>query len=581
MTKIVDTCKGLIVLAVIACMTLLLLPGQSYAERYKVMGDKDLFITGFIRQKAIVGFHNGDFSRTGEAGLSALPGYQLDGAYDGLNSFLTTFYIENQLLWNDSLEFRLSLRYEMDTVDKWHSSSDTWAEGVGMAWDRYSSSYDIEGDDSINDMIRECTVAFFSQYVSVRAGKQQLGWGEADGIRLMDQINPLDMRKEVGLRDAEEGFHETRIPLWMVKFDFTPDFNFGSSLGFQNLDLECTWIPDVKRANMIALGPREGGPWGQPLPDLPVPLRQLNVPDDFPERRDENFSYAVRLKGIFLDTFFTLNGYYGWNNNFVLTERDDQNPLLTNATIWMGEGNASDGFGLELTLNKTVFRQKFVGFTVSRELPIMPLVRMLCQYTLPVIRVEALYDKDVRFAVGTDKRDAAVYTDWLWNNTIKKRDIVRYLVGLDWNTHFSFINPSDDVFVSLQFTQNRINGSVRVNERTDRMIVLGAIIEGTPYFGGDRQRLSYAPYFWFPKAVETTTSLQLQTAYFNDKLTPVILAVRDWTYNSFVIKYKVGYKLRDSWRFDVGYYTFHGSGEQNLGIFENYDSIYAAVKYQF
>ena len=48
-----------------------------------------------------------------------------------------------------------------------------------------------------------------------RVGKQQVVWGEADGIKLLDVINPQSYREFI-----LDDFDDSRIPLWMVNGEF-------------------------------------------------------------------------------------------------------------------------------------------------------------------------------------------------------------------------------------------------------------------------------------------------------------------------------------------------------------------------
>lgn len=64
----------------------------------------------------------------------------------------------------------------------------------------------------------------------VRLGKQQVVWGQADGLRLLDVVNPMDFREFI-LAD----FNDSRIPTWMANVElFLP---FG--------DLQVLLIPDT------------------------------------------------------------------------------------------------------------------------------------------------------------------------------------------------------------------------------------------------------------------------------------------------------------------------------------------------
>jgi hypothetical protein len=50
--------------------------------------------------------------------------------------------------------------------------------------------------------------------VEIRVGKQQVVWGTADGIKLLDIINPTDYREF-----AQNTMEDSRIPVWMLKAD--------------------------------------------------------------------------------------------------------------------------------------------------------------------------------------------------------------------------------------------------------------------------------------------------------------------------------------------------------------------------
>jgi hypothetical protein len=64
-----------------------------------------------------------------------------------------------------------------------------------------------------------------------RLGKQQVVWGEADGLKLLDVINPQNFREFI-----LDDFDDSRIPLWMVNVEY--------SLGDNSL-VQMLWIPDT------------------------------------------------------------------------------------------------------------------------------------------------------------------------------------------------------------------------------------------------------------------------------------------------------------------------------------------------
>ncbi len=72
------------------------------------------------------------------------------------------------------------------------------------------------------DPLRELYVDTSIGDTDIRIGKQQVVWGTADGIKLLDIINPTDFREFV-----QNTTEDARIPLWMVNVD-TPIGENGS-----------------------------------------------------------------------------------------------------------------------------------------------------------------------------------------------------------------------------------------------------------------------------------------------------------------------------------------------------------------
>ena len=61
------------------------------------------------------------------------------------------------------------------------------------------------------DVVREAYIDTETQGVSIRAGKQQVVWGTADGMKLLDAINPTDYTEM-----AQNQMEDSRIPVWML-----------------------------------------------------------------------------------------------------------------------------------------------------------------------------------------------------------------------------------------------------------------------------------------------------------------------------------------------------------------------------
>jgi len=75
-----------------------------------------------------------------------------------------------------------------------------------------------DGNESYTqrDALREAYVDGVVDDWSIRAGKQQVVWGTADGMKLLDMINPTDYSEM-----AQNQMEDSRIPVWMINAEKT------------------------------------------------------------------------------------------------------------------------------------------------------------------------------------------------------------------------------------------------------------------------------------------------------------------------------------------------------------------------
>jgi len=119
--------------------------------------------------------------------------------------------------------------------------------------------------------------------ISLRLGRQQVVWGEADHFRLMDIWNPLDLRWHM---HQEPLWDEIRIPLWLMK----ALWNIGDVGPFSDVYAELVYNPgDYHPGIRAAYVPR---PWALPFPD---PLRQGQV--QFDPVTNTHYSPILDLQG--------------------------------------------------------------------------------------------------------------------------------------------------------------------------------------------------------------------------------------------------------------------------------------------
>ncbi len=129
----------------------------------------------------------------------------------------------------------------------------------------------------------------------LRLGKQQVVWGQADGLKVLDVLNPQSFREFI-LPD----FEDSRIPLWMVNAEIPVGAAF----------LQIVWIPDRTYDDIPVAGATFA--FTSPLIVPPVPagvpviVRPIVRPDDFLGDSD----VGVRLSGFRGGWDLTLNYAY-------------------------------------------------------------------------------------------------------------------------------------------------------------------------------------------------------------------------------------------------------------------------------
>ena len=103
------------------------------------------------------------------------------------------------------------------------------------------NAYDSNESYTQRDLLREAYVDMEQGNFSLRLGKQQVVWGTADGMKLLDAINPTDYSEM-----AQNQMEDSRMPVWMINAE-TAAPNGGNLAGsqtpvssFANADLSAT-----------------------------------------------------------------------------------------------------------------------------------------------------------------------------------------------------------------------------------------------------------------------------------------------------------------------------------------------------
>ena len=86
-----------------------------------------------------------------------------------------------------------------------------------------TTNYDDNESYTQRDALREAYVDTEVNDWSIRTGKQQVVWGTADGMKLLDAINPTDYSEM-----AQNQMEDSRIPVWMINAE--KDLETGGSV---------------------------------------------------------------------------------------------------------------------------------------------------------------------------------------------------------------------------------------------------------------------------------------------------------------------------------------------------------------
>ena len=258
-------------------------------------------------------------------------------------------------------------------------------------------------DVALREFYYEATVG--ETYLTL--GKQQIVWGQADGLKLLDVVNPQDFREFI-----LDDFSRSRIPLWTVN----------AEIPINDAVLQLIWIPDqtyhaLPESNSLYA-------FSSPLlvptapPGVSVNLQPVDKPNGFFADAD----YGARLTHFMGGWDLTLNYLYHYNDIPVLFRTLTSGPQPT------------------VTVTPRYERTHLIGGTFSNA------------FGEFVLRGEVGYSTD-RYFLAKDINDYA---------GVNKSDEFAYVFGLDWS-------GIENTFLSTQLFQSHlINNQPRlVRDKVD------------------------------------------------------------------------------------------------------------------
>jgi hypothetical protein len=300
--------------------------------------------------------------------------------------------------------------------------------------DNFKQSYDLW----------ECYVDLSRGPAFFRFGRQNLSWGETDVFRLLDSINPLDNTFGGPFEDLDD----RRIPLWMLR----GSYNFGNLGPVKSLTLDAFWVPGNWDASVAPWAPK-GTAYSAPLSeDL---ARFLHF--EYPAKVMDSSRWGFRLQGMAGSMNLAVAHYRTYLDLPALRAVIEPGiPLLTSLDQLAFEVSYNPVHITGASLNyweprtNTVIRGEVAWFwdepVFIPEENISVLYGPVLPLPDPVLDLAALL-------FGIDIRDLGLNGLPLnpQSGTIPRKNILRFMIGLDRQMWIRPLNKTNMFFVSLQY----------------------------------------------------------------------------------------------------------------------------------
>ncbi|RMH49902.1 MAG: hypothetical protein D6682_08325, partial [Zetaproteobacteria bacterium] len=214
----------------------------------------------------------------------------------------SAYFVSGEKRW-DKIQNRLELKPEAEFGD-WQF------RGRGLVW--YDAAMDVEptrAPDLTGGIkrhyrtateIKEAYLLHEGDAFDFRLGRQQVVWGKTDGLRMLDIVNPLDLREFI-----LDDFLDARIGVTAARLNYYPDSEIEQ-------EIELLVVPDAKPARAAPTGSR----WAVATPPLPPGVRALQ----WLAPRQPNWSPADTELGLVWrgndihGWDLSLNYFYGWKD---------------------------------------------------------------------------------------------------------------------------------------------------------------------------------------------------------------------------------------------------------------------------
>ncbi len=305
-------------------------------------------------------------------------------------------------VWKPELNMSLSSDIDMTIIGR--VLFDT-QDNLGYEGDRLDTASSINGPlwegDNFDMEVREWYLDTEAAGVFWRLGKQQVVWGQADGLKVLDVVNPQSYREFI-----LQYFDDSRIPLWMVNAEIP--------IGDDD-SLQLLWIMDQTYHDFANTGSdyQMTSPLlvPQPVEGIEVARFDMHKPDDVLKDSELGLRYSKFLNG--------------WDLSFNYLYHYIDTP------IFYQQLTGGEGSDLTLEIDAEYKRSHLLGFTAAKAFG---------DWTL---RTELGYSSASYHLLENSK------PEFITHRGIAKSKDISSVVGIDWQ-------GLQDTMLSLQWFQSSL-----------------------------------------------------------------------------------------------------------------------------
>ena len=198
-------------------------------------------------------------------------------------------------------KFRTTIepRWDFDLFDRAH-----WVVVGRVRYDPVAKSGLTDSSDHFDLELREFYIDVQWHEAFLRLGKQQMVWGQADGLRVLDIVNPFDLREFI-----LPNFEDRRIPLWTVNIEFPLNDVWTTQF---------LWIPDQSYDELAEAESLYRMTSPLVVPELPAGVSVRIEDIEKPHRVIKDSDLGVRFSAFLAGWDIALNYMYHYQDQPVL-----------------------------------------------------------------------------------------------------------------------------------------------------------------------------------------------------------------------------------------------------------------------